>query len=84
MLGKFSLRNLMPKRSQEQKDRHQIELYKQAWKETIDEYVQKFGWFSISTLAVLLLGTLIYIILVHQGWTAPSHLPSVAVHEYKK
>ena len=60
----------MPKKqTQEQKDRHQIEVYKTAWKEMISEYVQKFGWFSISTLGVLLIGAIIYFILIHNGWT---------------
>ena len=52
-------------------DEKQKEIYKQAWKELINEVVQEFGWWSLKFIAVLLIGALIYFILTNQGWIAP-------------
>ena len=52
-------------------DEKQKELYKQAWKELLDEYVLKFGWFSIATITLLIIGALVYFVLTNQGWIAP-------------
>ena len=60
-------------------DEHQKEIYKEAWKELIGEYVQKFGWFSISTMALLLIGALLYFILTHSGWVHTGSLPMTQV-----
>jgi hypothetical protein len=60
-------------------DEHQKEIYKQAVKELINDYVQKWGWFSITTMALLLVSALIYFILNHIGWV---HVGSIQMmHE---
>ncbi len=52
----------------------QIRIYKTAWKELLGEYVQKFGWFSLSVIGVATIGALIWFVLISQGWVAPEHV----------
>lgn len=44
------------------------EAYKEASKEIISEYITKFGWFSVKTIAVLLVVALLYFVLSMNGW----------------
>jgi len=55
-------------------DEKQKDLYKQAWKELLNEVVQEFGWWSLKAIGVLLIGAVIYFILTSQGWIAPPEI----------
>ncbi len=44
------------------------DIFKEAWRELLREYVTAFGWFSISTIGLSVIGALIYFVLTMNGW----------------